>query len=98
MKVGFIGLGVMGKSMAINILNCGYKLKVYDVIKETMTELEEIGAEVGNSPADAAEGCDVIMTSLPNSKIVEDVYTGKRRDIRSCKGRSSNSRFKQYYT
>ena len=77
MKVGFIGLGVMGKSMAINILNSGHKLKVYDVIEESMIELEEKGAEIGDSPADTCEGCDVIMTSLPNSKIVEEVILGK---------------------
>jgi 3-hydroxyisobutyrate dehydrogenase len=76
-KVGFIGLGVMGKSMAINILNSGHKLKVYDVIEESMIELEEKGAEIGDSPADTCEGCDVIMTSLPNSKIVEEVILGK---------------------
>ena len=77
MKVGFIGLGVMGKSMAINILNSGHKLKVYDVIEESMIELKEKGAEIGDSPADTCEGCDVIMTSLPNSKIVEEVILGK---------------------
>ncbi|WP_372714124.1 NAD(P)-dependent oxidoreductase [Ilyobacter sp.] len=77
MKVGFIGLGVMGKSMAINILNSGHKLKVYDVIEESMIELKEKGAEIGDSTADTCEGCDVIMTSLPNSKIVEEVILGK---------------------
>jgi len=84
-KVAFIGLGIMGKNMAINILNNNYQLRIYDVIKENMIELEEMGAGVGNSPADAAKGCDVIMTSLPNSKIVEDVILGKNGVLEAAK-------------
>lgn len=85
MKVGFIGLGVMGKNMAANVLKGGYKLKVYDVVESIVAEFKENGAEVGSSPADASKDCDIIMTSLPNSQIVENVILGKNGVLEGAK-------------
>jgi 3-hydroxyisobutyrate dehydrogenase len=77
MKIGFIGLGVMGKSMALNILKAEYDLTVYDVVDKNVNELVSKGAKSGKSPAEVASECDVVMTSLPNSFIVEEVVLGK---------------------
>lgn len=77
MKVGFIGLGVMGKNMATNLVKKGYKLKVSDLNKAAVNELKEMGAEEGNSAAEVAAESDIVFTSLPNSQIVEAVVTGK---------------------
>ena len=77
MKIGFIGLGVMGKNMAINLIKKGYKLKVSDLNKDAVNELKEMGAEEGQNAAEIAAGSDIIFTSLPNSQIVEAVVLGK---------------------
>jgi 3-hydroxyisobutyrate dehydrogenase len=77
MKIGFIGLGVMGKSMAINILRAGYELTVFDVVKENVDDLVKKGAKSGITPADVAAQSDVVLTSLPNASIVEQVFLGE---------------------
>lgn len=76
MKIGFIGLGVMGKPMAKNLVKAGYKLVVYDVKQEPMEELVALGAEKGANPADVAAKSDVIITMLPNSPHVVSVISG----------------------
>lgn len=77
MRVGFIGLGVMGKRMAINVLKGGYEVKVSDLNKEAVKELVDLGAKEGQTPAEVAKDADVVLTSLPNSAIVEGVVLGK---------------------
>jgi 2-hydroxymethylglutarate dehydrogenase len=77
MKIGFIGLGVMGKNMATNLIKKGYNLKVSDLNKDAVNELKEMGAEEGQSASEVASGSDIVFTSLPNSQIVEGVVTGK---------------------
>lgn len=77
MKIGFIGLGVMGKRMAANVLKGGFQLVVSDLNKEAVRELVEMGAEEGCTPAEVAKDADVVITSLPNSAIVEGVILGK---------------------
>ncbi len=78
MKIGFIGLGVMGKSMALNVLKAGYELTVYDVVRENVDALVQAGAQKGDSPEEVAKQSDVVMTSLPNSAIVESVVLGEQ--------------------
>ena len=77
MKIGFVGLGVMGGKMASNVLKAGHKLTVYDIAKENVKTLTDQGAVAGDSAADVAEKSDVIMVSLPNSQIVEGVILGE---------------------
>jgi len=77
MKVGFIGLGVMGKRMAANILKAGYLLKVFDIVDSAVEETESMGAESGQSPAAVAADCEVVLCSLPNSNIAKNVILGK---------------------
>lgn len=85
MNVGFIGLGVMGKRMATNILKGGFNLKVNDIVKSAVEDMEEIGAEGVDTPAKLAADCDVVLTSLPNSKIVNAVVTGKNGILEGAK-------------
>ncbi len=77
MKIGFIGLGIMGKPMAKNLMKAGYSLIVYDINKEPVKELMSLGAEGGSSPKDVAERTDIIITMLPDSPQVKEVIIGE---------------------
>lgn len=72
-KIGFIGLGTMGKPMAINLLNAGYPLIVNDIDQKTMDELANKGATTSNSYLSIAKENDIVITMLPESHHVEDV-------------------------
>lgn len=67
MKIGFIGLGIMGKPMARNLIKAGHDLVVHDINKESIDSLKELGASAGKSPADVAGKCPLVITMLPNS-------------------------------
>lgn len=75
-KIGFIGLGIMGKPMAKNLLKAGYKLTVFDINNEVVREVAAAGANEGKSAADVAAKSDLIITMLPNSPEVEQVVLG----------------------
>jgi 2-hydroxy-3-oxopropionate reductase len=75
-KIGFIGLGIMGKPMARNLLKAGYSLTVYDINENAVKELVKDGAEEGRSSADVASKCEVIITMLPNSPDVKLAVLG----------------------
>jgi 2-hydroxy-3-oxopropionate reductase len=75
-RVGYIGLGIMGKSMARNILKQGYPLVVHNRSLESVKELVSEGAEQGHSPAEVANQVDVVFTNLPDSPDVELVALG----------------------
>ena len=77
MKIGFIGLGIMGKPMAKNLLRAGYELVVYDIIAAPVNEVVAAGAKAGTSPKDVAAKGDVIITMLPNSPHVKEAILGK---------------------
>jgi len=74
-KVGFVGLGIMGKPMAKNLIKAGYELVVYGG-SSSADELKQEGAETSDSYKAIAEACDVVMTCLPASAEVEAVYLG----------------------
>jgi 2-hydroxy-3-oxopropionate reductase len=76
-KIGFIGLGIMGKPMAKNLLRAGYELAAYDVRSEPLCEVVEAGARAGSSPAGVAASSEVIITMLPNSPEVKEAVLGK---------------------
>ena len=71
--VGFIGLGRMGKSMAINMTRKGFRLVVHDVNRAAVEELEQHQARGAADAAEVARAADVVVTCLPNSAIVSDV-------------------------
>lgn len=77
MKVGFIGLGVMGKGMARNILAHGYELTVYDHHESSIRMLSEAGALPARSCREAAMGAEALITMLPNSPNVEEALFGE---------------------
>ncbi|WWR15645.1 2-hydroxy-3-oxopropionate reductase [Lachnospiraceae bacterium JLR.KK008] len=76
MKVGFIGLGIMGKPMAKNLLKEQVQLVVSDLNKAAVQELTELGAETG-SYKEIGQTCDIILTILPSGGIVQDVLFGE---------------------
>ena len=76
-KVGFIGLGIMGKPMAKNLISAGYELTVYNRTREKADELAGDGATVAESPKDVAAQSDVIITMLPDSPQVREVIAGE---------------------
>ena len=76
-KIGFIGLGIMGKPMSKNLLAAGHALIVFDIDKAAMDELKQAGAEAGASPKDVASKANMIITMLPNSPQVKAVVLGR---------------------
>jgi 2-hydroxy-3-oxopropionate reductase len=76
-KIGFIGLGIMGKPMAMNLIKAGYKLTVYDVRKEPVKEVVAAGAKEGKSSKDVAAQSEVVITMLPNSPDVKKAVLGE---------------------
>lgn len=76
LTIGYIGLGLMGKSIARNIHKAGYPIIVLDHHPENMNELVADGATVGATPAEIAAKVDIIFTNLPDSPQVEEVALG----------------------
>src|SRR5881394_2478102 len=76
MRVGFIGLGMMGKGMAANLQKAGHQLTVYDLHRAAAEPFLAKGAEWANSPRAVAEASEVIFTSLPVPADVEAVALG----------------------
>jgi 2-hydroxy-3-oxopropionate reductase len=74
--LGLIGLGIMGRPMARNLMKAGYALTVYDVVEAAVDELVADGAIRGTSPRGVAAAVDVLITMLPDSPQVRDVYLG----------------------
>ncbi|XP_059899490.1 3-hydroxyisobutyrate dehydrogenase, mitochondrial-like [Gadus macrocephalus] len=83
--VGFIGLGNMGRPMAKNLLRNGYPVIATDVFPESRKELQDLGAQVFDTPADVAEKADRILTMLPSSPNVIEVYTGANGILKKVK-------------
>jgi len=73
--VGFIGLGIMGRPMAENLIEAGYELVAYNRTREKAEELD--GATVADTPREVAEQSDIIITMLPDSPQVEEVLDGE---------------------
>lgn len=76
-RVGYIGLGLMGKSIARNILRAGFPLTVHNRSREAVKELVEEGAQEALSPREVAEASEVVFTNLPDSPDVEQVVLGE---------------------
>ena len=76
-KVGFIGLGTMGKWMALNMVKAGFPLRVYDINPAAVQFLTVQGAAAAQSPADLAAGVDWLFMSLPDTEIVEKAVFGE---------------------
>jgi 2-hydroxy-3-oxopropionate reductase len=75
-KIGFIGLGIMGKPMAKNLIKAGYDLTVYDIVAEAVKDVVKAGAKAGASSKEVAAVSEIIITMLPNSPEVKEVVLG----------------------
>ncbi|MEJ5240977.1 MAG: NAD(P)-binding domain-containing protein [Anaerolineales bacterium] len=78
LRVGYIGLGLMGKAIATNILKAGFPLVVHNRSRAAVDELVAQGAKAAFSPADVAAQVDVVFTNLPDSPDVEQVALGEK--------------------
>jgi len=76
MKIGLIGLGIMGKPMAKNLLKAGYDLTVSDLNRASVDEVVAAGAKTASNK-EIGESCDLVLTMLPNSPHVKSVMLGE---------------------
>lgn len=88
MKIGFIGLGIMGKPMVRNLLKAGHEVIVYDIMKVNVDSVAAEGAKAAMSSKDVAQQCSLIITMLPNSPHVKTVVMGKDGVLEGAKSGS----------
>lgn len=77
MKVGFIGLGIMGRPMSKNLVKAGHELVVFDFNKEAVADLVSCGAKAAANGREVAQECDVVITMVPNSPHVRAAVLGE---------------------
>lgn len=77
MKVGFIGLGIMGRPMSKNLVKAGHEVVVFDFNKEAVADLVSCGAKAAESGKEVAQKCDVVITMVPNSPHVRAAVLGE---------------------
>ena len=85
MKIGFIGLGIMGRPMAKNLIKAGHELVVCDFNKEAVADLVSCGAKAAENGAEIAAECDQAITMVPNSPHVRTAVLGKGGIIETAK-------------
>lgn len=85
MKLGFIGLGIMGKPMSKNLIKAGHELVISDINEASVKELTALGAKAAENGAAVAAECDLIITMLPNSPHVRTVILGKGGVLETAK-------------
>jgi 3-hydroxyisobutyrate dehydrogenase len=83
MKIGFIGLGNMGNPMARNLVKAGHEVVAFDVFSDAIAKVVATGAKAAASVAEAVKNCEVVITMLPSSPQVREVYTGAGQLIAS---------------
>jgi 3-hydroxyisobutyrate dehydrogenase len=84
-RIGYIGLGIMGRGMARNLLKAGLPVTVWNRTASRMDELVAEGATAGKSPADVAAECDIIITCVSDTPDVEAVILGAQGVIHGAK-------------
>ncbi len=75
-RIGFIGIGVMGMPMAVNLIKAGHRVQVFDISPTAMESARQQGAQTADSPKHAAEGADFVITMLPTSQHVAEAVFG----------------------
>src|SRR6266480_4568494 len=83
--IGFIGLGIMGKPMAHNLLKAGFAVVIHNRHQEVTDELVAAGASAGVRPREIATSCDVLITMLPDAPQVEEVLLGSEGVIEGAR-------------
>ena len=87
MKIGIIGIGMLGEAVALNLLNSGYDVAVYNRTKEKTIEVEKKGAKVMDSPKTVAENVELIIIIVKDSIAVKEVSFGKNGILESKNGK-----------
>jgi 3-hydroxyisobutyrate dehydrogenase-like beta-hydroxyacid dehydrogenase len=77
MKIGFIGLGNMGRRISQNLLKAGFEVVAYDIDPKATEKVVQSGAKAAESPKEVAQASDIVITSLPNDAIVKEVILGR---------------------
>ena len=85
MKIGFIGLGIMGKPMVKNLLKAGYEVMAYDIVQTNLDIVMAAGATIGSSAAEVAANCPLVITMLPNSPHVKTAVLGEKGVLEGAK-------------
>lgn len=75
-RIAFIGIGNMGFPMAANLVRAGHAVAAFDLSPDALQRLEALGAQAAASPLAAAEGADMVITMVPNSRAVSGLYLG----------------------
>ena len=83
-KVGFVGLGTIGRPMATNVVKKGFALTVFDLNQAAMAELIDLGAEGRGTAAEVARASDVVITMVPDAPDVEKAALGPGASSRGC--------------
>ncbi|MCE2405853.1 MAG: 2-hydroxy-3-oxopropionate reductase [Dehalococcoidia bacterium] len=86
--IGFVGLGIMGKPMARNLMKAGYSLTIYNRSRSAMDELAAEGAEPAGSSMEVAERTDIFIAMVPDSPDSEDVVIGPKGALKGAKAGS----------
>jgi len=84
LRVGYVGLGIMGQPMALNLIKAGYSMAVYARRKESMTPLLNAGAQGCASPAEVARNADVVFTNVSDTPDVEAMVLGENGILRGA--------------
>ncbi len=87
-RIGFVGLGIMGRGMARNLLKNGFSVRVWNRTASRSEELAAEGAVIGSSPADVASHCDVIITCVSDTPDVQAVILGENGIIHGAQAGS----------
>src|SRR5579871_1407862 len=77
MKLGFIGIGLMGSGMARNLIRAGHQVAVYNRVRSKAEALAALGARVADSPADACRDAEVVFTMLADDSAAEQIVFGE---------------------
>ncbi len=85
MKIGFIGLGIMGRPMVKNLLKAGYEVVAYDIVEKNLQDVVSAGAIAGKNNKDVAEQTDVVITMVPNSPQVKTAVLGDNGVLEGAK-------------
>lgn len=85
MRIGFIGLGIMGKPMSLHLVKAGFEVTVFDINVSAVDEIAAEGAKPASSPMEVGENSDVIFTMLPNGEHVKSVLLNENGVIKGAK-------------
>ena len=84
MKIAFIGTGNIGNPMARHVVEAGHQVTIHDLNRQSTINLEEMGATLAPTPQSAAEGSEIILTSLPGPREVEAVALGDQSVLKGA--------------